>query len=123
MNALSRLLEHPLAHGRDLDDPQTTAVRRQIIAGKPFLVAIYQEWYALLRSAIPDPPGAILELGAGAGFIERTLPEALKTDVLPFPGVDLVERDRPLMDRPGEVQDVPGLDPRETATPQAGLAH
>jgi SAM-dependent methyltransferase len=90
MNALSRLLEHPLAHGRDLDDPQTTAVRRQIIAGKPFLVAIYQEWYALLRSAIPDPPGAILELGAGAGFIERTLPEALKTDVLPFPGVDLV---------------------------------
>jgi hypothetical protein len=27
-----------------LDDPATTALRRQIIASKPFLTAIYDEW-------------------------------------------------------------------------------
>jgi SAM-dependent methyltransferase len=90
MTALSRLLAHPLADERDLDDPCTTAIRRQIIASKPFLAAIYLDWYDLLRSVVPHPPGAVVELGSGAGFIERALPNVIKTDVLSIPGIDAV---------------------------------
>jgi SAM-dependent methyltransferase len=90
MTLLSRVLGHPLARGRDLDDPRTTALRREIIAHKPFLAAIYQDWYEMLCTAIPPPPGAVLELGSGAGFIERVVPGVVKTDLLLVPDINVV---------------------------------
>lgn len=90
---LKRLLAHPLTKGMDPDDPQTTALRRRIIKEKAFLRGIYEEWYAALAQAVPDPAvcrGKVLELGSGGGFLDETLPECLRSEVFHLPGVDLV---------------------------------
>ena len=90
---LKYLLAHPLTRGLDLDDPETTVLRRRIIKEKQFLYSLYREWYARLIAAIPareDCPGAVLELGSGGGFFREMLPECLCSDVFFCPGNDLV---------------------------------
>jgi SAM-dependent methyltransferase len=90
---LRRLLAHPLTRGHDLDDPTTTALRRQIVRGKPFLRRIYQEWYALLATSIPpaaEVPGRVLELGSGAGFFDEVVPETITSDIMLTPGARVV---------------------------------
>jgi len=81
---LRRLLAHPLTRGVDIDDPTTTQLRRRIIQEKPFLRAIYEDWYAQLTAALPT--GTVLELGSGAGF----LPNAITSDVFLVEGIDAV---------------------------------
>lgn len=66
---LRRLLAHPAARGLDLDDPATTAARRDIIGGKRFLRDVYGDWYAALAAQIPAGAGRVVELGSGAGFL------------------------------------------------------
>ena len=86
---LRGLLAHPLTRGHDLDDPNTTALRRQIVRGKPFLRRIYQEWYAALAASIPpaaEVPGRVLELGSGAGFFNEVVPETITSDIMLTPG-------------------------------------
>ena len=94
LGALLRgLLAHPLTRGHDLDDPHTTALRRQIVRGKPFLRRIYQEWYAALAESIPraaDVPGRVLELGSGAGFFNEVVPETITSDIMLTPGARVV---------------------------------
>lgn len=90
MSAISRWLAHPLARGLDPDDPDTTRVRRQIVASKPFLRRIYLEWYEKVVQALPPVDGAVLELGSGAGFFRETCPGAIATEVLLCGGVDAV---------------------------------
>jgi SAM-dependent methyltransferase len=87
---LRRLLAHPLTAGLPLDDPATTQLRKQIIASKPFLKAIYDEWYSLLAARLPAIEGGILELGSGAGYCDRFIPGLITSDVLPCPGVQVV---------------------------------
>lgn len=87
---MRRLLVHPLAAGRDLDAPETTALRRRIIAGKGFLRRLYGEWYALLAGALPPGGGAVLELGSGGGFLAEAIPGLLTSDLLPLPHVRCV---------------------------------
>jgi SAM-dependent methyltransferase len=87
---LRRWLAHPLTAGRDLDDPATTDLRRQIIQSKPFLRAIYDEWYSLLAAELPAIDGAVIELGSGAGHCERFIPEVITSEVLFCPGVQLI---------------------------------
>lgn len=89
-NILRNLLAHPLTRGADLDDPRTTALRRQIIQDKPFLRRIYQEWYALLAADVPPGAGRVLELGSGAGFFKQHVPDALTSEIFPCPGIDVV---------------------------------
>jgi hypothetical protein len=89
-------LEHPLTRGRDLDDPATTALRREIIRTKPFLRRLYREWYALIRDALPPGDGAVLELGSGAGMLRDVVPEAIASEVFPCPGIQLVADGRRL---------------------------
>jgi len=55
---LKRWLEHPLTRGLDLDDPRTTYLRRQILATKPFLRRIYEEWYAAIARSLPSARAA-----------------------------------------------------------------
>jgi len=87
---LKQLLAHPLTRGLDLDDPRTTALRRTIIRGKPFLRKLYTEWYAEIRDAIPEGDAPVLELGSGAGFLKDFLPGLITSDVFRVPGLSLV---------------------------------
>jgi SAM-dependent methyltransferase len=84
------LLAHPLAAGRDLDDPETSALRRRIILQKPFLRRVYEEWYADIAAALGDEPGFALELGSGAGFLYEHTKRVLASDVMLLPGLRLV---------------------------------
>ena len=85
------MLKHPLTRGLDIDNPQTTALRRKIINSKPFLKCIYMEWYQLIAAATgtgDDYP--VLEIGSGAGFLQEHVAGAITSDVLPVPGLDVV---------------------------------
>jgi len=93
---LRRLLAHPLTASLDLDDPATTELRKRIILSKPFLKAIYDEWYAILVRALPSGEGHVLELGSGAGYMAHFLPELITSEVFYCPGVRLVADGRRL---------------------------
>ncbi len=84
------LLRCPGTTGLDLDDPETTARRRGIVRGKPFLNAVYREWYAAIAAALPAGAEPVLELGAGAGFLRDCVPGVITSDMLRVPGIDLV---------------------------------
>jgi SAM-dependent methyltransferase len=72
-----------------IDDPATTALRRQIISSKPFLKAIYDEWYASLAAEIPEGPESVLELGSGAGFGEEYISGLITSEVFHCPTVQM----------------------------------
>lgn len=92
---LGRLLQHPLTRGLAVDDPRTTALRRQIIASKPFLHRLYAEWYGRIGETLHDSR-RILELGSGAGFFKECYPAAITSEVFHTPGIDLVADARAL---------------------------
>jgi SAM-dependent methyltransferase len=88
---LRGVLAHPLTSAVDLDDPQTSALRRQIIASKPFLKAIYDEWYTTLAANLPtEQRGPVLEIGSGAGYCSRFVPDLITSEVFPCPEVQIV---------------------------------
>jgi hypothetical protein len=87
---LKSWLEHPLTRGRDLDDPETTALRRQVIRQKRFLRLIYEEWYEAIAAALPPGDAPVFELGSGAGFLKEYVPGLITSEVFPCPGVDRV---------------------------------
>jgi SAM-dependent methyltransferase len=78
---LRRLVEHPLVIGRDIDDPSSAELRKRVILCKPFLKSIYDEWYHTLAARVPSGPGAVLELGSGAGYCETFIPNLITSDV------------------------------------------
>src|SRR5579864_8162955 len=75
--------------GMDLDDPATTALRKQVISSKPLLKAIYDEWYGILAAELPPGNGPVLELGSGAGYCDRFIPGLITSEVLYCPSVQL----------------------------------
>ncbi len=88
---LRSLFSHPKTRGLDMDAPETTLLRRDIIQTKPFLKCIYQDWYAQITAAIPNNlEGSILELGSGGGFSKQHLPNLITSDIFYLPGVDAV---------------------------------
>ena len=87
---LRRVFAHPLTVGLRLDDPATTALRKQIISSKPFLRAVYDEWYSILAAELPPGGGAVLELGSGAGYCDRFIPGLITSEVFLCPTVKLV---------------------------------
>lgn len=89
MNFFNRLLSHPRLRGLSLDDPRTTLLRRSIIQEKVFLRALYSEWYEQILSVLPKQ-NTVLELGSGAGFLNRFLPEAITSEVFETPDVRLI---------------------------------
>jgi SAM-dependent methyltransferase len=88
--ALRRLLAHPHTAGVRIDDPATTELRKRIISSKPFLRAIYDEWYGTLASALPPGNGKVLELGAGAGYCDRYIKGLITSELFACPGVRVV---------------------------------
>jgi SAM-dependent methyltransferase len=87
---LRRLLAHPLTASLPVDDPATTELRKRIIVAKPFLKAIYDEWYGLLAQALPPGKGRVLELGSGGGYCARFIPGLITSEVLPCSEVRIV---------------------------------
>lgn len=87
---LRRILAHPLTSGMSIDDPATTALRKQIILSKPFLKSIYQEWYSLLADELPQLDGPVLELGSGSGFCDQYISSLITSEVFDCPGVQMV---------------------------------
>ena len=84
---LKTWLAHPLTRDLDIDDPRTTHLRRQIIQEKSFLRQIYQEWYQAIVAALPDGQGAVLELGAGAGFMRDFVPNLITSELFYCPNI------------------------------------
>lgn len=87
---LKRLLSHPLTRGLDLDNPDTTTIRKDIIESKPFLKKIYLEWYSLITDEILHLPLPILEIGSGAGYLKKRIPGLISSDIFFLPFVDLI---------------------------------
>jgi SAM-dependent methyltransferase len=88
---LKNILTHPLVRGLDLDDPASNLIFSRIIQENGFLRRIYEQWYAELTAALPDDdPGPVLELGSGAGFLKRYVPELITSEILPVSTVDMV---------------------------------
>jgi hypothetical protein len=87
---LRRWLQHPLTVGIDVDDPRTTAFRRQIIRENSFLCRIYADWHARLATDLPPGPLPALELGTGATSLRDVVPRLITSEVFPCPDVDLV---------------------------------
>lgn len=82
-------LSEPGTASLDIDDPATTEFRRQLVGRKPFLKAIYSEWYSILSEHIPTGDGRILEVGSGPGFFRDVRPEIITSEVVPSRGVDV----------------------------------
>jgi SAM-dependent methyltransferase len=80
-SVLRRWLAHPLTASLSLDDPATTELRNQIIASKPFLKAIYDEWYSMLARELPAGKDQVLELGSGAGYCDRFIPGLVTSEI------------------------------------------
>ena len=87
---IKRFLSIPSTGAADVDDPNVTFQRREIIRSKRFLNTIYREWYAMQIARIPDLPGAIVEIGSGAGFMDELLPGLITSEVFFCPFVDLI---------------------------------
>ena len=87
---LRRLLAHPLTASLALDDPATTELRRQIIASKPILKAIYNEWYSMLAQELPPGEGRVLELGSGGGCCADYIPGLITSEAFASSGVQVV---------------------------------
>ena len=86
-----KFISHPLTRGLDIDDPQSTRLRRQIIREKGFLERLYAEWYSRITSRIPTTATDVLEIGSGAGFLKRMLPQVITSEVFALEDIDRVE--------------------------------
>lgn len=88
LRTLLRPLRIPETVGLNLDDPSTTLVHRRLIRSKPFLEAIYIDWYRSLAQWDGGLAGPRLEIGSGGGFLPEVIPGTLTSDVLPLPHLD-----------------------------------
>jgi len=73
-----------------IDDPATTELRKQIIASKPFLKAIYDEWYRTLADELPPIDGKVLELGSGGGYCSKFIPGLITSEAFPCSTAQMV---------------------------------
>lgn len=85
------LTAHPLTRKIDLDSPEMTLRRRQIIQEKSFLRKFYHECYLSIAQSLPnDAAGPILELGSGSGFLKEYIPNLITSEIIKIPDVDII---------------------------------
>ncbi len=76
--------DHPL------DSPERTMFHRDVIQKKKILRELYEEWYAIFSKEIKQlPKGTIIELGSGGGFLKKTEPKVVCTDIIDLPYNDM----------------------------------
>ena len=74
----------------DINTPERTLLHSQIIHEKPFLRKLYREWYVAIKESLPEKPsGGLIELGSGGGFSKQIIGNALTSEILPVPSIDL----------------------------------
>jgi SAM-dependent methyltransferase len=74
----------------DLDDPKRTLQHAEIIKAKPFLKNLYIRWYKNFAEAAGHlPPGKMIEIGSGGGFLKEIMPEVITSDILPLSNCDM----------------------------------
>ncbi|MBI1859530.1 MAG: class I SAM-dependent methyltransferase [Deltaproteobacteria bacterium] len=68
------------------------ADRRQTISSKPGLRSFYDSVYELYRHCIgrAPPTGLAIELGSGAGYAKRVIPDLITSDIVTDPEIDRV---------------------------------
>jgi SAM-dependent methyltransferase len=93
MSLLDRLTLPEAREIEDLDDASATVLHAEIIQQKGFLKKLYCDFYRRLKECIDDTVhdgSKIIELGSGGGFIKDVIPNAVTSEVLQIPSVDLV---------------------------------
>lgn len=85
MNNLPKFTMYSSSFG--VDDPQTTAFRKNLIQKKNFLRLLYTEWYKMLQ--VSDEK-IVIELGSGGGFISDVLPTVITSEVFFVPFVNVI---------------------------------
>lgn len=77
---------------RQLDDPSRAHELRLLIEKKPFLKRYYLEIYRKYQNCLSRCPeqGIAIELGSGAGFVKKIIPEMVTSDTISYPNVDKV---------------------------------
>jgi SAM-dependent methyltransferase len=90
-----------------LDAPERTLLHKDIILSKPFLKRLYEEWYSVFVNELSElPPGQVVELGSGGGFLKELIPILISSDVLELPTNDITFS---ALDMPFEDNSVSGL--------------
>jgi len=89
MNLIRQILAHPHTRNLNLDDPDTTRLRREILLKKSFLMNLYAEWYGLLLIKICKKKD-VLEIGSGGGFLSNYFPELIRSEIFLIPEIDIV---------------------------------
>lgn len=76
---------------KSIDDISTTELHGTIIHKKKYLKNIYLENYRCFANAIGDDIATkkIVELGSGGGFIKDIIPNAITSDVIELPHIDM----------------------------------
>lgn len=91
LNLLAKLHLDQKKNVTDLDDPSVTQLHGEIIQQKPFLRNIYVDFYNKLKNCIGDTENkTIVELGSGGGFIKEVIPNAITSEVIEVPTVDVI---------------------------------
>lgn len=86
-----RLFKEPEIKNLDVDDPKTTEIHSKIIQRKPLLQYVYKSFYQeFINVSQRVPPGHLVELGSGGGFIKECLPSIITSDILDLPHIDKV---------------------------------
>ncbi len=75
----------------NLDSPEVTIGRAEIIQNKPFLRKVYLDFYKEIKKRLRGvPKGKIVELGSGGGFIKEVIPSTTTSDIMELPNCDLI---------------------------------
>jgi SAM-dependent methyltransferase len=68
------------------------ARNRELWNRKPVLARVYEDFHRRIAAELRrDVPGFVVEAGSGIGSIRKVIPDCIRTDLFPNPGIDRVE--------------------------------
>ena len=110
---LRSLITEPEVLRVDREDPKLIKVHGEILARKPMLRGVFEEFYqlciALDRSYFGDARGKRVELGAGVSLFKSLYPEVIVTDIKPADHLDAVVDAQAMPFRTGSIRSLYGL--------------